>query len=512
MNDLINTLAHAKGASFDSYRTKKMALCSQGTRVDVLKTIQDWATNLDDDQGHIFWLNGLAGTGKSTLSMSIADWAKRQDILGGSFFFSRDITELQNAALVFPTFAAQLAQYDLKFKRALCDVLRKKQTISSEGFTSQYDGLIRQPLSACEGRRPILIVLDALDECHPEDDVEEILRVLLGSSGSELRGSKLRVFVASRPEAHIRSIFDPRAGGHHTQVVLHNIEESIVRNDIRTYLKAEFSRLATHFQISNDWAPEVDFESLLSDCGQFFEYAATAVRFIGDSRIRHPRKQLRKILDVNSSNQGTSRLYSNLDRLYLGVLETTVSENFDKEDLDRINCVIATTILLRDPMSVDNLAAFLSISVNEIRTALYHLHSVIIVPPPDHPSRPIRAFHPSFPDFLKDSTRCTDERFLVNTPKHENFMLMRCMEVMYTELGSVTVVCGEIEGVLAGALQYACTHWLSHISYTNLNDECLRKLCWFAGDSAAFRKWSSVGGFESFLDARISIMCWELVR
>ncbi len=99
---------------------------------EVLKTIQDWATNVDDDREHIFWLNGLAGIGKSTIAMTIAEWAHAEKkILGGSFFFARDVTELSNPALVFPTLAFQLAQFNPRYKRALSDVLQEEKDVAS---------------------------------------------------------------------------------------------------------------------------------------------------------------------------------------------------------------------------------------------------------------------------------------------------------------------------------------------------------------------------------------------
>ncbi len=55
---LLDSLDGEHFASFDSFRTKKVAPCSKDTRVGVLDDIQGWATK-DGDQGHIFWLNGF---------------------------------------------------------------------------------------------------------------------------------------------------------------------------------------------------------------------------------------------------------------------------------------------------------------------------------------------------------------------------------------------------------------------------------------------------------------------
>ncbi len=150
---------------------------------------------------------------------------------------------------------------------------------------SQFDGLIRRPLSACQEMPPtILIVLDALDECSPETDVEQILLALSHADKFGQGGPQLRIFIASRPEPHIRFIFNSSDGnGHHEKVVLHDIDEKLARNDIRTYLKAEFVKLSSGTrdlpQLPINWPSPEDFEKLLNDCGKFFAYAATRCPF-----------------------------------------------------------------------------------------------------------------------------------------------------------------------------------------------------------------------------------------
>ena len=64
----------AKDASFDS-------------QVALRQEIIRWA---DDQQGHcIFWLNGMAGTGKSTISRTVAQSFADNGDLGVSFFIKR---------------------------------------------------------------------------------------------------------------------------------------------------------------------------------------------------------------------------------------------------------------------------------------------------------------------------------------------------------------------------------------------------------------------------------------
>ncbi|KAJ2901564.1 hypothetical protein MKZ38_001697 [Zalerion maritima] len=60
----------------------------------------------------IFWLSGMAGTGKSTISRTVARAFSGKQRLGGSFFFKRGDGDRGKAAKFFTTIAAQLVLDD----------------------------------------------------------------------------------------------------------------------------------------------------------------------------------------------------------------------------------------------------------------------------------------------------------------------------------------------------------------------------------------------------------------
>lgn len=64
--------------------------CLPNTRLDAIKSISDWYADDSDDQMRVMWIYGQAGTGKSTLSTTIAHMMGRIDginLLGAFFFF-----------------------------------------------------------------------------------------------------------------------------------------------------------------------------------------------------------------------------------------------------------------------------------------------------------------------------------------------------------------------------------------------------------------------------------------
>lgn len=66
--------------------------CLQGTRQVVLETIWKWASDPESDKP-IFWLCDIAGSGKSTVAMSVVKRLKKEKIFGGQFFFSMSTSE-----------------------------------------------------------------------------------------------------------------------------------------------------------------------------------------------------------------------------------------------------------------------------------------------------------------------------------------------------------------------------------------------------------------------------------
>src|SRR5947209_9640352 len=62
-------LKHIPGALYDAYGLEHRA-CHPGTRRELLEKIDRWAEH--PTSRSIFWLNGMAGTGKSTISYTVA--------------------------------------------------------------------------------------------------------------------------------------------------------------------------------------------------------------------------------------------------------------------------------------------------------------------------------------------------------------------------------------------------------------------------------------------------------
>jgi hypothetical protein len=86
---LINRLPNVRDAVWDSYEDQDKAKCLKGTQIDALEQIQAWVEDIQAPP--IFWLNGKAGTGKSTISRIVAEegFSRRRCAQPSSGFLSQ---------------------------------------------------------------------------------------------------------------------------------------------------------------------------------------------------------------------------------------------------------------------------------------------------------------------------------------------------------------------------------------------------------------------------------------
>src|SRR6266404_4347622 len=127
--------------------------------MEVLATIYDWymGKNVNTDkvlptkgnvEGRIFWLDGMAGTGKSTISQTVANHFDETGDLGGSFFCSRDDAECSNVDLIFLTIAYELTSFNPTFKKHVSEAMRKNSGVEYALPSRQLKKLIVEPLGA----------------------------------------------------------------------------------------------------------------------------------------------------------------------------------------------------------------------------------------------------------------------------------------------------------------------------------------------------------------------------
>ena len=105
---LLAKLPVAEGATFDSRHQRHESKCLPETREQLLDEIDTWCKT--SGGACIYWLSGMAGTGKSTIARTIAHRLAEEGILGARFFFSKGQGDVGNATKFFTTIAALLVE------------------------------------------------------------------------------------------------------------------------------------------------------------------------------------------------------------------------------------------------------------------------------------------------------------------------------------------------------------------------------------------------------------------
>src|ERR1700722_13095904 len=134
----------AKGASFDSHMEEHNARCLSNTRIELLSQITEWAK--DRNGKPIFWLNGMAGTGKSTIARTVAQSFANNGQLGASFFFKKGEGDRGNASRFFTTIARDLMAHIPGLMSGIKKAIEADPAISGKALKDQFERLILQPL------------------------------------------------------------------------------------------------------------------------------------------------------------------------------------------------------------------------------------------------------------------------------------------------------------------------------------------------------------------------------
>jgi hypothetical protein len=430
----------------------------------------EWAKERDGKP--IFWLNGMAGTGKSTIARTIARSFADNGQLGASFFFKKGEGERRNATRFFTTIATDMMTRVQGLKSGISKAIDADPAISEKALKDQFEKLLLQPLAemAPLNALELIIVIDALDECERDEDIRAILRLL--SRTRRAKPVSLRVFVTSRPELPIRLGFKQMPDETYQDLVLHNVSRRTIEYDITLFLEHELAEIREQRSLSADWPSRDQIQALVKLAVPLFIFAATACRYIGDQRD-NPKTRLDIVLQYQTATH-----VSKLDRTYLPILNQLFDDEDDADKERRTSEfreVAGSIITLESPLSVVSLAHLLGISKEDIKCRLDSLHSVLSIPVDEN--APVRLLHLSFRDFLVDGQRRGKSPFWVDEREAHERLASDCLRVMSGPKGLRRNMCkilipgtlrSEIDERtiakrLPAEVRYACRYWVHHV-------------------------------------------------
>jgi energy-coupling factor transporter ATP-binding protein EcfA2 len=467
----MDRLACVIEAAFDTSETR--SACLPNTRVEILDTLTQWTVNPTTEQ-QIYFLQGHAGSGKSTIAQSFAEWLFTDGKLGGSFFYSRESEDRNSMKKMLPTLSFQLATSTNPaapmFRKSVIESLKAHPGIARMSLEDQFQHLLVTP--ATTSKMTTVIVIDALDECKDE----ETTSIFLGFLDKNVKYlPNIKFFVTSRPETHIREGFRLKELKLATKtMILHEVSIFSVDDDIMVFLRTRLMSTdafanRSDVNLPQPWPTDDQLTALMKKSGGLFIFASTAIKLILD-KDGSPDRTLDSI--VGQHNSFTDEGTSGLDRLYKQVLERAFGAIPDKLGSTR-RAILGLLVVASDPLSATAITDILQLErANDVKTCLRPLHSLLIVP--NEASQPIRFHHKSFPDFLTDPVRCTDPRFFIAKDEHHFIAVQGCFRIMNEKLKRN--ICGlkrysknsdlsssEWDKCIDESLQYSCRYWHRHL-------------------------------------------------
>ncbi|KAF8301357.1 hypothetical protein DL93DRAFT_2173334 [Clavulina sp. PMI_390] len=486
----LQSLQYAKDADQLLWNHKPENICLLDTRTDILKALINWAkggAQLPECPPYlqalnigtrILWLCGVAGSGKSSIALSVALEAHNAGVLGAYYCFNTAHQAQLNPSNLFTTIACQLAARDRATEKHLItmaqasDILIQKSTNPSvQLHTFLLPLLTLSPASDMASTQPHkIIVIDAVDESGSIGERKAILKCL-AELGSKLPPT-VKILVTSRFEVDIQNSVHPNL--HTALVQMDQIPHESTEADIRLYVH----HMLKDIHISSDPAKsEETLTQLAIKSEQSFQWASTACLYISnmdDGNVASsPAKRMKTVLSTGSS------LYS----LYTGVFNSKFGTS-DSSDLELLQMILGMLVAAQKPLSLDSYLElsypYLPVMPNldaysEAKGLVCHLAS--LMSGTDDTSKPLVPLHTSFTDFLQHQD--TDEKYRVDVNKAHCMLASGCFHVMQNgkkclcfnicKLETSTMLNSEIYNLAAlvqehigETLSYACQFWPVH--------------------------------------------------
>ena len=432
-----------------------------GTRVRVLSKFLSW---VKEDSKSIFWLAGMAGTGKTSVVVTLCRMlaADPDVLLGGAFFCSRttNVEARTEVRRILPTLSVMLANQSPAFAAALAAELQLDSAAAAhKPVSDQICALLQRPLAAlASDDRPIVFVIDALDECNDERELAELLTAIAAFRCE----AKVKFILSSRPETQVHG--SPISDQTRSEIIqLHMIDAAEVTADIRLYIDAAFSDQP----LVRPWYSEADVIQLATLSGSLFIFASTIVAYV--LKVQSVTGRAARLQTALTAVRESRVALGPLNAIYKFVLTRALdSTEVEPKELKAALQVLASILIARMPLSISALADLLGRETDELRDSLRRLQAVVHVPGEDDQPG-LRIIHASFGDYLFDHI-AGDLQIPVSLG--HDLLARGCLKRMEWSDLSFNVAQSrssyspndrDLPQSFSLSLIYACMHWAHHL-------------------------------------------------
>lgn len=359
------------------------------------------------------------------------------DRLAGSFCLFRNSGDQSKASRVLPTIAFQLTISIPETKQAIEDALRRDPNLLHRSIDQQFQKLIVEPIKALrkDSNYPVLIVIDAVDECDNVDLISQLVKAITSTDFSQL---PVRFLFTSRIEERIRIIFhEPTTNAMTCELSLSDIDSD---EDIRLFLRSRFHSIhhdkrRLMSDIPLPWPSSSELTEIVRIVNGSFIFASTLVKYVRDGLP--PPLRLRPIVEAHTG----------VDGMYSEILTRFWND-------DDFRTVFSIVILLMRPLSITELASLLNCSNRQILFEILKVQSILLVR--DDDAKVVDIVHTSLRDFSTSPQR--SGILCVESAENHLRIATCCLQVMATQSEQVVFK--------AEPAKYAFSHWIEHLHLT----------------------------------------------
>jgi hypothetical protein len=413
----LGDMPYATGARYDPDKG-----CLPGTRTEVIDEITNWVNSDADTVPRVFLLIGMAGTGKSAISHTLARLFDDFGRLGSSFCFDRAHQAERRPDNLFSTIARDLADLDIERKSSLWKLIEGKTALrKTRSPREQFEKFILRPSKDLVSFGPILIVIDALDESADAPTRQALLAIL--ADGTANLPSNIRILVTTRAESDILDAFH---GLQHVTSRYMDTNTVSTNHDISLFVRTQLRDVAG---LERKWPGNSWCDLLVQHSEGLFQWASTACRFIkgiGKGGL-DPVEQM----DILISSTSLSTRLNHLDQLYSEILMRTF-ETENATCMRRFRSIMGVVLVAREPLSISSIKRLWGDGdeVSAVDLIIRPLGSLLSGVADE--SSQIRLLHTSFRDFLMDSDR--SGLFYIDASIHH-----RCLALLSFRLMNATL-------------------------------------------------------------------------
>ncbi|KAF7342455.1 hypothetical protein MVEN_01834700 [Mycena venus] len=489
------------------FTDQSKSLCAAGTRVEIQADIFEWLSPQPGTKEHIFWITGIAGSGKSTLSATLVDNLRKKGApVAAQFFISRNIPETINPAKIIPTIAQQLAELS---PAAACIIHEKLKDGFPPSRKEQVEGLLLAPIrKLSESCDAVIILIDALDELeNAADSVKEILESI-APRGCYLP-ENVRFLVTSRPEhwAVISGWVDI-SGDRTLELTMfkqHALETKSSVSEVHNFIITRMKEITPRDW--DGWPTRDQLLQLSTKADGLFHYAATALQWINE-QVHKRGKACRKEVFEKFAQLGIGQL-QDLYRLILTSFENIDGPAQDADwrasQLQGFQHVIGTILVLYEPLTICQIIALLADIPEDnfdVKNFLQQFRSVLIPGITTLFEDATSQMHKSFRDYIMDVHAPAGFHILTG---HAHFVTARsCLEVIAKPRSQSDVV-----------VEYSVGHWYKHLrkaveGTTTWEDEKMWTLFGQMVEETVISIWAATDLLDLFVD--VAAAGWGLLK